>query len=227
MVAEVMISAPNALIGGAEGIIAAVAAVGPASFSLVDATKVWNGGISNVGFGFIRDAMSPFLPALKQIDEQTPLGTIRANWLNSVPKDQQKQVARDLVRLGLTTSNVVDIAKGLPGVDGPALATAVSVVASGGKPTEADLNVLSRFDAILDARLEAGFERADQKYRNAAQVAAAGVAIVLAQVAGQMVGSDVTTSLIVGIAAVPLAPVSKDLTSALQVAVKALKTAKG
>ncbi|WP_394890517.1 hypothetical protein ACG873_03825 [Mesorhizobium sp. AaZ16] len=54
-------------------VIAATAALGTASFGLVDASKALRGGISNVGFGFIRKALQPFQAALKLIDDKDPV----------------------------------------------------------------------------------------------------------------------------------------------------------
>ena len=107
--------------------------------------------------------------------------------------------------------------------------------------------MLGRFNASIEARLDAAFERADQYYRNASKTLAAVIAVILALVAGAIVYADQLTTaapdlwtlvvdyldtryfplaLIIGVIAVPLAPVSKDLVSALGDAVRAMKAAK-
>jgi hypothetical protein len=70
--------------------------------------------------------------------------------------------------------------------------------------------------------LDEGYERADQRYRNAAKVLAGAFSIVLALFGGWIVGSNPLLALFVGIIAVPLAPIAKDLSRTLQAAVKAL-----
>lgn len=66
--------------------ITAMGALGTAAFGLVDATKVFGGGVSNVGFGAIVRALEPFNAAL---ESATPnwRATLRANWINGVAKE--------------------------------------------------------------------------------------------------------------------------------------------
>lgn len=212
-------------------ISAATAALGTAASGLVDATKAFWGGVSNVGFRFIGDALKPFKAALELIDEHEPLGTVQANWLNGVGKAEQKAAAKNLIRLGLTADTAESMAADLPSVDGASLKAAAAKMVSGTALTEDEVNLLARFDSIVEARLDAAYERADQKYRNVARVAAAVVAMVLSVagaifIAGSTAGADYITAIFVGLLATPLAPVSKDLISALTTAVSAFKAAK-
>jgi hypothetical protein len=68
--------------------IAAIAALGTAAYGLVDASKALWGGVSNAGFSRIKTALSPFNPALETL-RNSPWQTLRANWLNGVPKADQ------------------------------------------------------------------------------------------------------------------------------------------
>ncbi|UCI07369.1 hypothetical protein [Mesorhizobium sp. B1-1-8] len=216
-------------------IVSSIGALGTAAFGLVDATKVYRGGVSNIGFGFIRDAVTPYKAALKLVNKSDPLATIRANWLNGVSKSDQKATVKSLIRLGLTATTVDELAAAAPGVNAGALKTASSKVDSAQPLTEDDINVLGRFDTIVDAQMDASFERADQKYRNSAKVLAAGFAIALAVLAiGVMYGysgedgtSNFLAALLIGIVSTPVAPIAKDLASALGIAVSAMKAAKG
>jgi len=214
-------------------IVAAVSALGTASFGLVDATKVYRGGVSNVGFRFIRAAVAPFMAALELIDADDPLATLRGNWINGVAKADQKAAAKSLIRLGVTPSTAAQLASRIPGIDAAALTTVAQKIDTGSSLTEDELNLLGRFDAIIDARLDAGFERADQQYRNMAKTIAAGFAVILA-IAGMRVvkgeaigGSDVAVAIFLGVLSIPLAPIAKDLSSALSTAVSAMKSVKG
>jgi hypothetical protein len=216
-------------------ILAAISALGAAAFGLVDATKVYRGGVSNIGFGFVKNAVTPYVAALRLVSTADPFATIKANWLNGVAKADQKATVKSLIRLGLTTATVGSLAAGAPGVDAAALQTAAAKVDAGTPLGEQDISALGRFDAIVDAQMDAGFERADQQYRNAAKVLAAVFAIVLAllgvwlidETQGNPVNfSDFMLALFVGAIATPLAPVAKDLTSAIGSAVTALKAVK-
>jgi len=218
-------------IGDFGTITAATAALGTAASGLVDATKAFEGGVSNIGFAFIGEALKPFEAALKLIDAHNPLGTVRANWLNGVGKPEQKAAAKNLIRLGLTADTAESMAKDLPSVDGASLKAAATKIASGTTLTDDEVSLLARFDSIVEARLDAAYERADQKYRNVARVAAAVVAMVLSVagaifIAGSAATADYVTAVFVGFLATPLAPVSKDLMSALTTAVSAFKAAK-
>lgn len=222
-------------VGNIGGLVSSIGALGTAAFGLVDATKVYRGGVSNIGFGFIRDAVTPYKSALALVNADDPLATVRANWLNGVAKSDQKAAVKSLIRLGLTTTSADALAAAAPGIDAGALKAASLKVDGGQALTEDDINVLGRFDAIVDAQMDAGFERADQQYRNAAKVLAAAFAIVLAVLGGAVMsdytGADGTKNLIVallvGVISTPIAPIAKDLASALGTAVSAMKAAKG
>jgi hypothetical protein len=97
------------------------------------------------------------------------------------------------------------------------------------------MNVLGRFDAVVSAILDLGYERADQLYRNAAKAAAALVAVVLAVAAGALIHNTGApapadsyfpnhffVALLVGLVSTPLAPVAKDVSTALTAAVRAV-----
>jgi hypothetical protein len=212
-------------------ITAATTALGTAASGLVDASKAFKGGISNIGFAYISAALRPFEAALKLIGAEHPFGTVQAAWLNGVDKTEQKSAAKNLIRLGLTADTATSLAAGLKSVDGAALQAVAAKVANGTALTEDEVNLLARFDSIIEARLDAAYERADQKYRNVARVAAAVVAMVLSVtgavfIAGSFAEADLATAIFVGFLATPLAPVSKDLMSALSTAVAAFKATK-
>ena len=100
---------------------------------------------------------------MRLVDAKDPYATIHANWLNGVPKADQKATVKALIRLGLTPVTAPTLAKGAPGVDAATLQSAATKVATGADLTEPELQVLGRFDATIDAQLDAGFERAEQQ----------------------------------------------------------------
>lgn len=212
-------------------IIAAVAALGTAAYGLVDTSKVFRGGISNVGYGFLRSALIPFKPALELVDKTDPYAAAKANWLNGMDKTEQKTMVKGLIRLGLTKETASTMVAAVPNIDGVALGDIAVKINAGQVLTETEITLLGRFEAVVDARLDAAFERADQKYRNTARVAAAVVAVVLAEVGafqlfGTLDGGTGVKAFLVGLVAVPLAPIAKDLTSAISTAVAAFKVVK-
>jgi hypothetical protein len=210
-------------------ILSAMAAIGTASFGLMDSTKAINGGISNWGFGFIREALRPMEPTIGNLGND-PYELAKANWINGVAKDNQKMVIRNMIRLGLTEESARRLDANVIGVEPAELAEAARRARNGEKLDEQDLAVLARFDAVIDLRRDTAFERADQRFRNASRLGAALVAIFLSQAgaftvfAGGTTLQKVALGLVVGLVAVPLAPVAKDLSSAVTTAVAAFKS---
>nr|WP_316654883.1 hypothetical protein [uncultured Gellertiella sp.] len=212
-------------------LIAAIAALGTASFGLVDASKMAYGGASRMGYGYLKQALQPYLPALAEVNRADPLATVFANWINSVAKADQKAATKSMIRLGVTPSNAAEVARAAPGIDPAAFAGAAGRAYRGEKLSEEDFNLLSRFDAIVDVQLDAAYERADQFYRNGSKAAAVAVSVGLALTGSLMIngqdGKDLGLAVLVGLLATPIAPISKDLASALTAAVQALKVARG
>jgi hypothetical protein len=222
------VNASAAVIDNIGRVIAAIAGLGTASMGLVDATKAFFGGPSNFGFGSIKKAITPFLPpdpGSGAFNRTVLLQTLRANWLNGVPKADQKAKAKALVHLGLSKGNAESLAKAA-GVDTDKLKSLAEKTADGRKVDQDEINVLGQFDAVLSAVLDNAYERGDQIYRNGSKLLAMILSTILGVIGAVVLGQSSWLGLAVGIVATPLAPVSKDLVSSLQAAVNALQTAR-
>jgi hypothetical protein len=212
---------------------AAVGALGTTAMGLVDTTKLFGGGPSNFGFGYIESALAPFLDALASssapFGKNAILRKLKADWLNGVAKEDQKVKAKSLIHLGLSQINATALAN-VAAVDPGTLQLAMQKTASGQAAAPEETNVLGQFDAVLTAVLDTAYERGDQKYRNAAKFLAMVTSVVLAGIGGVIVFGhdkwDVAFCLVAGLVATPLAPVAKDLASALQAAVAAASVLK-
>jgi hypothetical protein len=214
------------LLDSALNFITAAAALGAAAFGLVDGSKAFRGGISNAGYGHLRNALARFEPTLSLAGEVRLMETIRANWLNGKPLPDQKAATKALIRLGLTPENAATLADAT-GVSAAELRAAAEHVHSGEALTDQDMNILGRFDTLVEAILDLGYERADQMYRNSAKATSAAVAVVLSLVAAYLIDASYISALFVGVMATPLAPMAKDLTTTLQAAAGGLKAATG
>ena len=212
--------------------LAALSALSAASFGLLDSTKAFNGGASNIGKGHIRKALLPFAAPLSSAlgaDGWWPV--LNANWISGVAKADQKAKDQALIKLGLSSANAAAVAAAAH-VDPAALTAAVGRLENGTPSTDKDLNVLGRMSATVDVILDAAFERADQQYRNSCRVLAGAIAIGLAVAAWALWPKDMDArptlagAIVVGLLAVPLAPVAKDVTGALSAAMNALKAAR-
>ena len=209
--------------------ITAIGALGTAAFGLVDALKaIPGGGVSRIGLGLLSAALVRFRAALDQaVGRDEWQAVVDAHWINGRPKDEQKAIVKSLIRLGITPETAPDLA--VAGHVDPKRLTEVAVKLRDGTPlVEADLNILGRFDASVEAHLDAAFDRADQRYRNVSRVIAGIWSLVLAVVATAAMGwGNYGLALVVGLLAVPLAPIAKDLASSLSAAAKAVKAARG
>lgn len=203
--------------------ISAMAALGLAACALVDATKLIFGGVANIGFKHILDGCKPFENFLK-IATGGPMweDLLRAQWRNGRDKEAQKALARSLVRLGMTEKSAdgMEIANIGPG----ALASLARKATAGEELLAHEVEMLGRVDAVVGFHIDAAFEKADQQYRNATRVMAGGVAIVLAVGAAILMNQSPWLGAMVGLLSVPIAPLAKDLTSAMTAAVGAVKS---
>jgi hypothetical protein len=220
------------LLTEATHVIAAIAALGTAASGLVDATKAipvqWL-NVSYRGRDTLMAALNPFGTALTAVLGPDWQIAILGQWVNGAPMDNQKATAKSVIRLGISQKNVDEIAVAAH-VEPQALAAAITNLETGAALSTADFNVLGRLDATVDANLNAAYERADQEYRNTAKVLAGVFAVLLAMTGDYILAGGAWTkfwpnfpsAIIVGLIAVPLAPMAKDLTSALQTAVKTI-----
>lgn len=215
--------------------LAALSALGTAAFGLVDATKAFGGGVSNIGLKHIRTSLADFSTTLDAgVGPGRWWSVVRANWLNGVTKAEQKATVRAILKLGLNEATAAELAVSC-NVDAGTLGSAARKLTVGEELTEAELNVLGRVNAVIDAVLDYAFEQAEQQYRNSSKVWAGAAAVALALVAQRVwtwneatMGDapSLATAIAVGLLAVPVAPVAKDLTSAISAAIGALKAAR-
>lgn len=214
--------------------IAAIGALGTAAFGLVDAFKLLpGGGISNAGYRFIEAAVQQFFPNQTRKtatgDIRRLLDTLHGNWINGRPMIDQKAIAKSLIKLRLDATTAATFAA-TTDVDAAVLAQVGTKMTNGTPLTPQETNALGRFDLGLAAILDDGYQHADQRYRNASKVLAMIIAVVLA-VLGAWITHDPHSSItladyvgraaLAGLIATPLAPVAKDLASAVQAGAKA------
>jgi hypothetical protein len=82
-------------------------------------------------------------------------------------------------------------------------------------------DALAQFELAVDARIDAALTLSLDHYQRAARIWASAVAILIALAAGTTVGIEV--ALLIGVLAVPLAPVAKDVASAIKAAADVLR----
>lgn len=223
-------------------IVTAVGGLGTAAFGLVDATKVFWGGVNHVGFSKISKRVSALTPAggpgTNTLTQPEIINTLKGNWFNGTDLSSQKSIAKSLIKLHLNSSNAEAVAKAT-NLDATALTAVVDKIGKvddQGNPigltsTEGDL--YARFDLVVTALLDEVYQIADQDYRNATRALAVVFSIGLSIAGWAILNHDTPPTnvgfwdaVMVGLLATPLAPIAKDLSTALATAVNALQATK-
>lgn len=199
--------------------VLAAGALGTAAFGIVEGLKS-SKLIGEAGFSTIVQMLRTLWDALR-----VAYGSDVGHLLRAQYRGDSRELARVMrqgVRLGLTPGNAAMIATELGVVTPEGLADAARAVEAGLELTPQQRNVLGRFELAVDARIESALTLALDRYKRAVIIAASVVSVAIALVIGRELGVPPRESLIVGIAAVPLAPVAKDVASALKAAATAL-----
>lgn len=208
--------------------IAAMGGLGLAAMALVDALKaVPGGGVSRIGFSHIRKVLRLFDKVLVRAAGAEWESVIMAHWINGRDRDDQVGAIRSLLRLGLNTDTADQLAA-IGNVEPVALSKAAGKLTKGSPLSEDEINLIGRVEAAVEARLDAAFDLAEQSYRNNARFLAGVIAVILAVGAGYLLATeakpiDWRVAALIGLLAVPIAPIAKDLVSALTSAAQAVK----
>lgn len=201
-------------------VITAIGGLGTAAFGIVDATKVFAGGVNHIGFRAIRATVLRLTPSAPL--QPMTVRTLQANWMNGTPLAGQKAVAKSLIKLNLSPANAAALADAT-GSDPAILTQVASNIAAGAPLNSAQSDVLARFDLIVTAILDDAYQRSDQVYRNWTRALASAVAIALALAGGAVLQIHPAISVLAGLLATPLAPIAKDLSTTLATAVDRLQ----
>jgi len=217
-------------------IITAIGGLGTAAFGLVDSTKPFFGGVNRIGFPRIANAVAKLTPGAPAagLTQGKILDTLKANWYNGTDLASQKSIAKSLVKQNLNAENAAALAA-VAGVDAGVLRSVATKISSGTSLVQNETDVFSRLDFILTALLDEAYQRSDQQYTNGTRVVASFFAVALALVGGWTLTDPQTaywgsqnmwTALVAGVLATPLAPIAKDLSSAISTAVNTMQAVK-
>ena len=222
-------------------IITAIGGLGTAAFGLLEAIKPVVPWVNRTGFSGIRKtvlSLTPDEPGARQpvnaLPQKNILESLLANWMNGTDLASQKTIAKSLIKLHLSGGNATALAA-TTNVDPVQLAEVAKNIVSGTALTQQQSDAYARFDLIVTALLDEAYQHADQVYRNWTRALAALLAVVLAFAGGwSLVGSwqdfwwkpDMFLALLVGLLATPLAPIAKDISTALATAVNTMQLVK-
>ena len=230
------------ILQGLPDIITAVGGLGTAAFGLVDSTKVFWGGVNRIGFKRIANSVKRLTPKLTLgLTQEHIVSTLRGNWYNGTALADQKSIAKSLIKQGLCPENAEALALET-GIDKAVLSSVAAKIKAGTSLLPDESDMYSRFDFVLTAMLDDAYQYADQQYTNWTRAWALFFAVVLAFVGGAILhentaahaaanavkeaylgSTDMEIALVAGLLATPLAPIAKDLSSALAAAVNTMQ----
>jgi hypothetical protein len=207
-------------------VVTAIGGLGTAAFGLVDASKVFGGGVNHIGFRGIRAAVVQLTAGQPTgLSQKKIIATLEANWMNGTDLAGQKAIAKSLIKLNLHPQNAAALAEAT-GIDPGVLAAIATSIGAGTPLSSPESDVFARFDLIVTALLDEAYQRSSQIYRNWTRALAALVAVALAMAGGIILRIDPALSLLVGLLATPLAPIAKDISTALATVVNTIQLAK-
>ena len=220
-------------------LITAVGGLGTAAFGLLEALKPVCPLINRIGLRHIWETVSALTPSqsgdhlphapVNALPRKSILASVAANWVNGNDIAGQKAIAKSLVKLHLSPGNAAALAAAA-NVDPVVLKSVAEKTLAGQSLTPQESDIFARFDLIVTAMLDECYQLSDQLYRNATRGLAAAIAVALALAGGWLIdgagfwqGRDLGLAFIVGLLATPLAPVAKDLSTALATAVDTMQ----
>ena len=195
----------------------------------------------------IRANLDALMPALVLAYGNDVLDVLKAQYRSGRSKGDLPRTLRQGVRIGLGLMPEPAIATlarglGLPPVTADSAARAL-VATRGLRPpalgqaspgdqeppiTDAERAAIARLETAIDARIDAALVLAETLYVTQTKLVASVVAIAIALGVGRYgVGVSWPVCFIVGLAAVPMAPVAHDVATAVQEAAKAFRAVKG
>jgi hypothetical protein len=222
--------------------IMAVGGLGTAAFGLLEAIKPVFPMINLIGFGGIEKTVSSLTPdvvgagaPVNALPRAKVLDSLRANWVNGTDLGNQKAMAKSLIKLHLSTGNAAALATAT-NVDPALLTQTAASITTGTALNQPQSDAYARFDLIVTALLDEVYQHADQFYRNWMRGLAAAIAVVLALAGGYALQGgtanywwtkEMGEAILVGLLATPLAPIAKDVSTALATAVNTMQMFKG
>jgi hypothetical protein len=220
-------------------LVMAVGGLGTAAFGLLEAIKPVIPTINHIGFGGIRKTVAALTPSetgavapVNALPRTKVLDSLLANWVNGTDLGNQKTIAKSLIKLHLSTGNAAAVAAAT-NVDPELLIQVADSIAKATALSQPQSDAYSRFDLIVTAMLDEVYQHADQFYRNWMRGLAAAIAVVLALAGGYAAWGDLAdwrrlaAAVLVGLLATPLAPIAKDISTALATAVNTMQMFRG
>ena len=193
-------------------LVARAALLGTAAMALVEAAKFTP--LGRAGLGRVRAALGEAgMRALAQAYGEHSLGAVLDGSFRRGHLELA-EVLRNGLRLGLTSDQAPELAKQF----GQAPARLVAALANGARAGDEAVAALARFHAAIDARVDAAVASAHETYLGTLRVAGTALALAGSLGVALVTGQDLWLAVGIGLVAVPVAPLSKELLNLLRAA---------
>ena len=225
-------------------LVLSVGAIGTAAAGIVDSLKC-SERIRSAGFSRIEATLGKdVLDAIASVYGEEGRRYLNALYLEERKKGSLTRALRQGLRLALKSENAAALATALGQPERAShLGDIAARIEHGDELDDADRATLGRFELAADARIEAALSLAANRYVSTMRLAASAVAIALSMLAAGTVGTlgadgkdvgfvgsiiaNFVPALLMGVAAVPLAPIAKDFAAGISNARSALSTGAG
>jgi hypothetical protein len=218
------------------------------------ARKHFHCGLPYAGLAVVLNMIEPLRPALKCAYGVDFVEIIAQQYRSGRSLGSAPDTIRQGVRLGLpflstaVASKLIGDVWHMDSKHATALAIALQAPgnatdgatagASSAGPVDQAQALAGRFSTALDTRINAAFQHSDERYQTVAKTAAGVMAVLLATTFNWYMGGNdaqghwqpifnFPIAIGIGLVAVPLAPVAKDISTSLQNALTAFKTISG
>lgn len=214
--------------------IVATGALGTAAFGIVEALKWTRVGL--YGYQKIEDMLRPLFTTFERAYGADYGALLKAQYRKGRVKGTLSKTLRQGTRIGLTHDNAPGIARWLGDavIEPETLANIAEQIQQGKELDDQDRRQLGRFELAVDTRIDAALALSEVTYVGSVRVVASMVAVVIALAAGIWIvwsgaggalkpNEVMLRAILVGVAAVPVAPIAKDLAKAFSSADKAIR----
>jgi len=211
-------------------IILAAGGLGVAAYGVVDGAKCIP-SIGLIGYRHVRNQLSPLLGAIRRAYGSDADRLLEAQYRGGRGQGELPRSLRQGYRIGLPAledSEIRRVADAVGVTQSEAILGAAAKLRTGETLEPAEREALSRFEVAVDARIEAALALAESDYVTGTKLLAGFLAIVIAVIVGWLIQDEILhnwfiKSVLVGLVAVPIAPVAKDLSTAVSEAARALR----
>ena len=188
-----------------------------------------------IGFKRLREELTWADEALKVAYGENFEDLQKSHYRMGRGKGALPKTLRQGIRIGMNEDTVETMAVVVGGLEKSDLSDVARKVKAGSVLDDKDKNILGRFEVAADARIDAALALAERSYINRMHLRAFIIAIVLSLLSALFLSYHYNWDhlwkylgfgLMTGLIAVPIAPIAKDLTKALQSAAKAVRTVK-